>query len=507
MADTADIHPRQTIKAGFWVIGSKLASKLVDFTGLLILARCLGPADFGLVAMAMTTILIVEAIFELPLSAALIRSIDVTDGMLQTAFTLGLLRGLAIGLLLAALSWPIAFLYGEPRLVELICVLALAPIMRGLISPRMVIFARAMNFRPEVKMEVAGKLAGAITAIVIAVATGSYWALVAATVLGPAIMMGISYWMAPMPIRLTLINWRIFSDLVGWNMLSQLISSMNWQLDRLILPRFVDAHTFGGYTISSDLSSIPLQSVLYPLIRPLLAMLPKGQASYSDAYLKASGGVFLLMSPIFVFMICMSEPLVTLLLGEKWLDVTPVFQALCLIVILHLPGSTMWIFALLSNRLKSVTIRLVVELLVYVPMALVGIALWGVAGALVAKVGAALITTVTSMILIRDFAGARIVDQSGVLYRAIISNIFAAAAVYFIFHSHIFEVGIVLELLIYGVIFSAVYLASVYFTWVLAGRPDRFEAVAFRMAAQFIARIDWRGWGRKLAGVRSLSKP
>lgn len=505
MTDTSNIRPKQTIQAGFWVICSKLASKLVDLTSLLVLARCLGPADFGLVAMAMTTIFIVEAIFELPLSAALIRSIGITDEILQTAFTLGLLRGVIIGLLLAVLSWPIALVYGEPRLVELVCVLAFAPMMRGLISPRMVIFARAMNFRPEVIMEVSGKVAAAIAAIAIAMTTASYWALVAATVLGPAIMMVISYCMAPMRPGLTLKNWRIFSDLVGWNMLSQLISSMNWQLDRIILPRFVDAHSFGGYTISSDLVSIPFQAVLYPLTRPLLALLAKGQ-DYGEAYLKASGGVFLLMSPIFAFMLCMSAPLVGLVLGQKWDDVTPVFQALCLIAILRLPASTMWIFALLSNRLKSVTIRLLVELLAYVPMALAGIALWGIAGAIAAKIGATIIATAASMVLIRDFAGSRILDQLRVIYRAIIANILAGSFVYYFVYKYIADLNNIYQLLIAGIVFVAVYIGAVYALWALAGRPERFEALVFKMVAQLVARMGGRGWGRKLDGARSLSK-
>jgi len=507
MTETPHIRPGQTIKAGFWVIGSKLASKLVDFASLLVLARCLGPADFGLVAMAMTTIFIVEAIFELPLSAALIRSAGIGDEILQTAFTLGLLRGLTIGTLLAAISWPIALLYGEPRLVGLICVLALAPVMRGLISPRMVMFARAMNFRPEVMMEVSGKVVAAIVAIAIAISTASYWALVAATVLGPMVMMAASYGMAPMRIRLTLKNWRIFSDLVGWNMLSQLISSMNWQLDRMILPRFVDAHSFGQYTISSDLVSIPFQALLYPLTRPLLAMLAAGrQDSFGDAYLKVSGGVFLLMSPIFAFMACMAGPLVGLILGEKWADITPVFQALCLIAILRLPGSAMWIFALLLNRLKSVTIRLMVELLAYVPLALAGIALWGIAGAIVAKVGATIIATVTSMVLIRDFAGARIVDQLGVLYRPVISNGLAVMSVYYFARAHLFETGVIVKLLASGGLFLTVYLGAAYCLWALVGRPGSFETLAFRMAGRSISAVGMGAWGRKWIGARSLSK-
>lgn len=487
MTGVPDNQRMQAVKAGLWVISSKLAAKLVDFVSLLVLARLLGPADFGLVAIAMTAIFIVEAIFELPLSSALIRLADLTDDMFRTAFTLGLLRGASVGLVLVLLSWPIAALYRDPRLAELVCVLALAPMMRGLISPRMVIYARKLDFRPEVAMEVAGKAVAAAVAMTIAVSTGSYWAIAASTVLSPVVMMIVSYCLAPMRPGLTLRQWPIFSGIIGWSMLSQLISSITWQADRLILPRFIDTRSFGRYTISSDLVSIPFQAVLYPLSRPLFAALARtGQdGGLGKAYLKVCGGVFLLMSPMFAFMICMAEPIVTVLLGSKWIEATPVFQALCFTAILGLPGGMMWIFAFLLNRLKMVTVRLLVELLAYIPLALIGVTWWGLAGAIVAKMATAIIAAGTGMALIQSFVGARIRDQVLAIYRAMFANLLTIAVLYYTVFAHVSAWPPVVQIGVSGVLYLTLYGCLVYLLWVLARRPDSFETLLFRAVSHY----------------------
>ena len=54
------------------LIASRLITRCIDFAALVVLARLLSPEDFGLVAIAMSVVMIVEAIMELPLGFALV---------------------------------------------------------------------------------------------------------------------------------------------------------------------------------------------------------------------------------------------------------------------------------------------------------------------------------------------------------------------------------------------------------------------------------------------------
>src|SRR5689334_8463252 len=65
------IRNRTTAGAGI-MIASRLIARCIDFVALVVLARLLSPEDFGLVAIAMSVIMIVEAIMELPLGYVLV---------------------------------------------------------------------------------------------------------------------------------------------------------------------------------------------------------------------------------------------------------------------------------------------------------------------------------------------------------------------------------------------------------------------------------------------------
>ena len=126
----------RTAHASIWTVGGKLFAKSLDFISLLVLARFLGPAEFGVVAMAWTSVQIVEALSEMPLSAVLMNVEKPSEAMYDTAFTMAVIRSIATIGLLAAMAVPLSIFYHEPRLIALQCALSAAPAMRGLVSQR-----------------------------------------------------------------------------------------------------------------------------------------------------------------------------------------------------------------------------------------------------------------------------------------------------------------------------------------------------------------------------------
>jgi O-antigen/teichoic acid export membrane protein len=199
---------------GSWLVGARLLSRAIDVGAMLILAHMLSPKDFGLVAIAMTIIYVVEAALELPVSQALVSLQSINQAHYDTAFTLSLLRGLVLGLIVCLFSWPFARFYGDARLLPLVCVLCLAPIARGLVSPRLADFTIKLQFVPDFSMEIVGKLAAFLIAVILAVTTKSYWAIAAGTVVAPMAGTITSYIFAPYRPRLSLSAWSSFSGLV-----------------------------------------------------------------------------------------------------------------------------------------------------------------------------------------------------------------------------------------------------------------------------------------------------
>src|SRR5438309_3448029 len=174
---------KKTIFGVGWSVSSRLGGRVIDFVTVLVLARTLTPADFGLTALAMTLIAIVDTVLEFPLLQALTRLKCVEKSHLDTAFTLGVLRGLLVSLIVLAAAWPFSIIFHDSRLTALVPVLALGPIARSLYSPGMVKFIRQMSFRQTFITEFVGKILASTTAIALVYLGGGYWAIAASSIM------------------------------------------------------------------------------------------------------------------------------------------------------------------------------------------------------------------------------------------------------------------------------------------------------------------------------------
>lgn len=409
----------RTSRAATWTVGGKLFSKLVDFGTLLILARMLSPADFGLIAIAMAAVFIVEAVLELPLSTALIRLPEATEEMFETALTLGMLRGLLIALILGAASVVLAKLYDDPRLIGLISALALAPIMRGLISPRMVLFAKRFDFRPEFALDLAGKMSALIMATVVAVRTESYWAIAAGTITTPTVMMLVSYILAPQSFRLHLKQWPVFADMLGWNTLFQCFNAASWQIDNLLLGHYVGPLTLGQYSTAKDLTGIPYQAIVQPLSKPLTAALATfdNEQARGVAYCKASAMLVILVAPILVSMSVLSNHIIDLLFGAQWSESAIYLQWVALLAAIGLITVPSRALVMVMNKTRVLAVCAAVELTIKLPLMIGLIHLHGIHGAIVAQAISAIAITYFTMWTVRKISGLSIYAQIAAIGR------------------------------------------------------------------------------------------
>src|SRR5262245_38826014 len=98
----------------------KLVDRLLGIASMLILARLLVPADFGLVAMATSVIAVIELASAFSFEIALIQKPNPERVHFDTAWTLNVLLGLGCGAVIAIAAVPASVLYAEPRLIAVL---------------------------------------------------------------------------------------------------------------------------------------------------------------------------------------------------------------------------------------------------------------------------------------------------------------------------------------------------------------------------------------------------
>ncbi|MCB4801839.1 PST family polysaccharide transporter [Methylobacterium brachiatum] len=422
----------KTLRGAGWSVAARTSSRVIDLATLLLLARMLTPADFGLTAIAVSLVAIVEMVLEVPLVQALMRLQKIEKSHLDTAFTLGLLRGGVIAVLMMLAAWPVAHIYDDPRLVPLILVLALGPIARSLYSPTMVHFFRDLDFRVSFVADFSGKVIAALLSLAVLYAGGGYWALVINPVVSSLMPTILSYVLAPYSPRLSLERLRDFSAFTGWFTSSQVLAAFSWQYDRVFLGYNVEKAVLGRYSLASDFSVMPTQSLIGPAMRPVMAAF----ATMADdrkrlhlSFLKAARLTMFIALPAGIGIALTSDQIVEVFLGSQWSSASVYLRWLSLAVMLtayYQPVSSLCVAIDQPNLLLKINI---LETVTKLPLLTVAFYTGGLLLMLYARVVAAALHFLISAVYARRVIGTSLTAQMRNLWQVAVSCIAMALAV------------------------------------------------------------------------------
>lgn len=137
----------KVLRSGIWVGASKVFLTLLSLVRSVVLARLLSPDAFGLMGLAGIAIRAIETFTRPGISQALIQRQDDFDNARDTAFTLLLLRGFLLALLVAALAPFISSYYENETLESMLEVLAIVFIIDGLTNINTINKMKELNFR------------------------------------------------------------------------------------------------------------------------------------------------------------------------------------------------------------------------------------------------------------------------------------------------------------------------------------------------------------------------
>lgn len=488
---------RGMASAGMWAVGGKLTGRLFDLATLIILTSILEPADFGLVAKAMAVVMLIEVITFMPIENSILRVKVPQHSLYETAFTLTLIRAVIIFALVAILAGPLALFFKDLRLQSLMLWLALAPALRGCISPKMADFTRQYDMRHEAAIDIASKLAALVAVTVMALMTRSYWSIAVGTILTPLVMSGLSYIVAPFRPRLTLKNWHAFKDVMTWVTISQTVQAMNWQLDNFILGRMLGNDAFGRFSIARQLNDIPFQAIALPLTRPMIAAFSAAthDEERRSLWLRFSNACLFIVGPVLVAVAVFSEDLIFVLLGQGWDGAGPIMAGLALATLPALPIVPLLPFAVSIFHTRLVAMRVTLQFLVSVPALITGATLAGVHGVIIAKAIIAIVMLFYVAKIIRDKIHLSIRDQMTSHWRSLFGLVVLAMLLTFARDlvpdaatGSRLLLGLILMVL--GVLCLVAYAATCVALWGLTDGPESAETYVWGMMSKVLGKRD-----------------
>ncbi|MGH8290694.1 MAG: lipopolysaccharide biosynthesis protein [Steroidobacteraceae bacterium] len=391
-----------------WMILFKMLDRGLGVVSMLILARLLVPADFGLVAMATSLIALLQLISYFGLDTALLRDRETTPEHYHVAWTLNVLAGLAIALLMVALSIPAAYFYREPRVTLVVCALAGGALLEGFENVGVVNFRKEMRFDREFRYMFSARLVTFTSTVILAFALRNYWALVGGMLVGRVSRLTFSYLVQPFRPRFALRSAGELMHFSKWLMLQNFTAFLKSRSSDFVVGRLAGSSALGIFSVAAEISNMPGTELVAPLNRAILPAymnLANDMDALRREFLSVMSMVALIAVPAVAgFAVC-APFLVLVLLGPKWLQAADLIEILAFYGITQVMQSNAF-SAFLALGKPQVFVRITaIHVAILVPL-LIALTSWhGVNGAAWAYVWSSIAIMPVDFYLITRFMG------------------------------------------------------------------------------------------------------
>ncbi|MGO3886168.1 MAG: lipopolysaccharide biosynthesis protein [Mycetocola sp.] len=311
----------------------QVARILIQIGTVAVLARLVTPAETGHFAMLMAVVGVSEIFRDFGLSNAAIQARTLSTAQRTQLFWVNTAIGGALSILVFLAAPLVAFLYSAPHLAPLVMGIAATFAFNGLQTQHRADLNRQLRFRALTVIDVVSPLVGSLVAIAVAFAGGGTWALVAQTVtiavVSFALVLPVGGWLPGLPRRgVDMGGFYRF----GWNMVAtQLVNYLAKNMDVFVISYRFGAGSVGLYSRVFTLLMNPLQQIRAPFSRvaiPVLSRIQDDRKRFDDYLVRAQLVMGYTIVPLLAFIGGAALPIVTILLGDAWLDSTPVLQFL-----------------------------------------------------------------------------------------------------------------------------------------------------------------------------------
>ncbi len=476
-----------------WMILMRLADRSLGLISMLVLARLLMPADFGLIAMALSFIALIELAGAFSFEVVLIQRANPTRVHYDTAWTLNLGFALACALLMLALAPLAADFYNEPRLVTVMAVLAAGWALQGAENIGVVNFRRNMDFSREFTFMFGKRLAGFVVTLILAYVLRNYWALVIGQLAIRATGVLLSYLLEPYRPRLSVAARRELFSFSGWLMVSNVMAFGLARLSHFVIGRSLGAEPLGLYAVASEIARLPSTEVSAPINRavfPGLARLSHDLAHLRQVFLDVVGFTITITLPASVGLALIAVPLVDVALGARWQEAGPILAVLAIAGAVELIAANNSIVYLALGNTRTLAVWTALKLAVLIGFAFALLPQFGVLGMALAELLASAVAVVITTIMTVRTTEMRFIQLLGVAWRPVMATIAMSAVVGGVLAAGANRsFGESWLLLLAGIGAGVVtYPAALATLWIASGRPAGAEQVVVGRIQALLAR-------------------
>lgn len=349
------------IRGVAWMAAGGWTEQAIKFVVFAVLANILGPELYGLMAMAAVFSVSAETLVRESVSEYLIAAHEPTEEDYNATFWLTTGIGLVLAVTLNLLAGPIAAVYGQPEVGDLLRVLSITVPLIAFTAVPVAILRRDFNFRAMSLRAVAGEIVGGIVGIFMALTGWGVWSYV-------------GHWVALIGtnaiLAWTVVDWRPGLRTTRAHMIragafgGKVLTLRAAEVSAVQLPIFLIGATLGPlatglYGIAwrlveplSFLISTPLRMVS----QPAFAEINRGGGRSGDLLLDIARMSGLAAFPFFAGLAVLAEPILGVVFGPEWLPAAPVLQVMSFLGLYFCIAMVQQSFCLAAGHAGEITV-------------------------------------------------------------------------------------------------------------------------------------------------------
>lgn len=326
---------QQATKSVLWSAIERFSVQGIQFLLSIIIARLLLPTDYGLIAMLSIFMAIAQTFIDSGFANALIQKKNRNETDYSTAFFFNIAISVVLYLLLYLSSPAIADFYHQEELNAITRIVGISLIINSFGIVQQAKLTIALNFKRQAIASLTAVIISGIVGVVMAYRGYGAWALVWQSLLNNFLRVAL-LWFFSKWVPLFCFSRESFCTLFSFGskiLLSSLLHTIYTNLYTLIIGKKFSAGELGYYNRAFTLAQFPstnLTNVIVRAVYPIQCRLQDDDEQLRSMFLKYMRMACYLIFPVMIGFCALAEPVVRLLLTDKWLPVVPLLQILCI---------------------------------------------------------------------------------------------------------------------------------------------------------------------------------
>lgn len=330
----AESLKNKTVKGTVWSSLERFSVQGIQFVVMIIMARILTPADYGLVGMLTIFIAVSQSLVDSGFSQALIRKQDRSEIDNSTVFYFNIAVGIVLYAVLFFSAPLISRFYNEPMLVPITRAIGLSVVFNSLVVVQRALLTVRLDFKTQAKASFVGAIISGAIGIAMAYTGFGVWAIVWQQLSNLGVVT-VLLWILSRWKPILAYSWASFRELFNFGsklLASGLLDTIFRNLYLIVIGKFFKASVLGYYTRASQFTTFAssnMTGIIQRVTYPVLSTIQNDDTRLADVYRRLLRMSAFIIFPMMMGLAAVARPMILSLLSEEWLFSAVLIPILC----------------------------------------------------------------------------------------------------------------------------------------------------------------------------------